>query len=210
MLTSQGQLHLDARLQCLLTHLDDQPPDFRALRKRVRSIIQANTGSDPTRHLVRSGWRDYYRMHKGIVYAWFPTRNNPGSLTPDAAEALIDLFREMVRFAVDSVGDAFIADLRRACAIYLKRRGLPVQLTPSPKPVGPRQKPLSAEQHLVRDFLLKLKARGKRATGKQIGAMLRKRGHRLSVATVRRHVLPALAIRYGVTNDRDKRGYYIP
>jgi hypothetical protein len=62
----------------------------------------------------------------------------------------------------------------------------------------------------VRDILLNAKGEGKRLTGKQVVAELKKRGQRISEATFRRHVVPRVAVHFGVRNDNDKRGYYIP
>ena len=62
----------------------------------------------------------------------------------------------------------------------------------------------------VRDILLKAKEEGKRLPAKKIVVELRKQGFRVSDSFFRRHIVRRVAELFGVRNDRDKQGYYIP
>lgn len=73
----------------------------------------------------------------------------------------------------------------------------------------PKTEALTGAAKVAYNFLLRLKSKGKRAPAKMILSELKKKGFHLTASSLRRHIMPRLAIS-GVKNDRDKSGYYIP
>jgi hypothetical protein len=96
------------------------------IAKECEDILDGHRGS-----LVRPNWRDTWRRDGWVVSGWF---EGPG-LTDKQADALYDLFVEMTRFALDpKLRRLHRQELKEACYIYIKRRGLHYKQTRPSKP----------------------------------------------------------------------------
>jgi hypothetical protein len=136
MLDDEGLRRLDRRLTELLSLLDRNPPNCD-VETLVREIIQENEGTNPHGKLIRTGWEDFYRRHKGVASGWFlvPIPENATQEAADALRAESDARRAVFEAMVTWVNEKPQQDdregLRKQVWRYLKSRGVDVPKSPA-------------------------------------------------------------------------------